>query len=144
MTNQSEHNEPENHFLHAAERHVPFLDHLDIKPVSANDGRAAFEMTVAEKHLRTLGLLHGGVMASLLDTAMGFAAVTKAPEGFHVVTVQLNMNFTAPAYRGDVLTATGEILHLGKKTAVARGELMNQNGTRIATGTATFMFLPVE
>ncbi|GAB4157732.1 MAG: hypothetical protein Tsb009_34890 [Planctomycetaceae bacterium] len=83
-------------------------------------------------------------MASLLDTAMGFAAVTKAPEGFHVVTVQLNMNFTAPAYRGDVLTATGEILHLGKKTAVARGELMNQNGTRIATGTATFMFLPVE
>jgi len=130
------------HFHFAASRHVPFLEHLEIEPVDACDGYAEFRMTVKEHHLRTLGLLHGGVVATLLDTAMGFASITRAPHGHHVVTIQLNMNFIRAAYEDEILTAKGTVIHSGRKTAVLKGEVSNQDGETVAIGTSTFMYLP--
>jgi len=125
----------------ALQRHVPLLAHLDIRAVDAQRGRAVFEMTVDEKHLRTLGLMHGGVTATLLDTAMGYAAVTVAPEDRQVVTVQLNLNYVRPAWKSERLVATGEIRHSGRQTAVAHGELRTADGTLVASGSATMMFV---
>ena len=125
-------------------RHVPLLELLEIRPVEVSDGWATFEMIVDEKHLRTLGLLHGGVTATLLDTAMGFAAVTKAPLGHHVVTIQLNVNFIRPAWESQRLLTTGEIRHAGRQTAVAHGEVQTDDKTLVATGTATFLYVPTE
>lgn len=123
------------------ERHVPFLELLGVTPKSGHDGRAEFELTVDGKHLRTFGMLHGGVVATLLDTAMGYAAVTKAPADHLVVTMQLNMNFTRAAKPGDRLLALGEVVHAGGRTAVTRGEIRSAAGTLIATGSATFFFI---
>lgn len=125
-----------------SDRHVPLLEHLSIRPISAGEGRAEFEMTVAEPHLRTLGLLHGGVTATLLDTAMGFAAVTVAPEGHHPVTIQINVNFVRAIQQGETVRATGEVRHRGRQTAVTFGELHTSEGKLAATATATFMFVP--
>lgn len=121
---------------------MPFLDLLDIRPVSAQPGRAEFEMTVDDHHLRTLGLLHGGVTATLLDTAMGYSAVTTAPEKHYVLTVQLNANYIRPAWHGETLRASGEIVHTGRQTAVARGEIRTSDGKLVAAGSATFMYVP--
>ncbi|HUG90130.1 MAG TPA: PaaI family thioesterase [Planctomycetaceae bacterium] len=126
-----------------AERHVPLLDHLGIEPVEAGEGRAVFEMTVDDRHLRTLGLLHGGVTAALLDTAMGFAAVTVAPEGHHPVTIQINVNFVRAVQEGERLRARGEVRHSGRQTAVTFGEVQTSDGRLAATATATFLFVPV-
>lgn len=125
----------------ALERHVPLLETLEIRAVDAERGRAVFEMTVDEKHLRTLGLMHGGVTATLLDTAMGYAAVTVAPKDRQVVTVQLNLNYVRPAWKSERLVATGEIRHSGRQTAVAHGELHTADGTLVASGSATMMFI---
>lgn len=125
----------------ALQRHVPLLEHLDIRAIDVERGRAVFEMTVDEKHLRTLGLMHGGVTATLLDTAMGYAAVTVAPEDRQVVTVQLNLNYVRPAWKSERLVATGEIRHSGRQTAVAYGELRTADGTLVASGSATMMFV---
>lgn len=134
----------ENRFLDIArQRRVPLLEHLQIHPVSAGDGRASFEVTVEEFHLRTLGMLHGGVTAALLDTAVGFAAITVAPPGHHVVTVQLNINFVRPVMQGERLTAEATVLHGGRKTAVVQGEVLTSAGERAAFATATMMFLPI-
>jgi len=131
-------------WLHAAlQREVPFLEHLDIRPLSAGGGKAAFEMEVGDVHLRTLGMVHGGVTASLLDTAVGFAAITVAPPGHHVVTVQLNMNFTRPLQAGETLRATAEVLHAGKRTAVVQAEVRTAAGELAAVATATMMYLPM-
>lgn len=127
----------------AKQREVPLLDHLKIEPVSASDGRAEFELTVERIHLRTMGLLHGGTTSVLMDTAVGFAAITVAPPGHHVVTVQLNINFTLTAKEGDTLRAAAEVVHGGRKTAVVRGDIHNGNGELVATATATMMYLPV-
>lgn len=123
-------------------RHVPFLDLLKIRPVSAERGRAQFEMTVEERHLRTLGILHGGVSATLLDTALGFAAGTMTPEKHFVVTVQLNVNFVRPAWEGETLRVTGEVIHSGKQTAVATGEIRTEQNVLVSYGTGTFLYLP--
>jgi len=125
------------------DRHVPLLDHLGILPIAAGEGRAEFEMIVDGRHLRTLGLLHGGVIASLLDTAMGYAAVTVAPDGHHPVTIQINVNFVRAVKEGERLLATGEIRHSGRQTAVTLGELRTADGKLAATATATFMFVPI-
>jgi uncharacterized protein (TIGR00369 family) len=130
------------HLLQAMTRHVPLLELLEIRPLDASKGNATFEMLVDEKHLRTLGLVHGGVTATLLDTAMGFAAVTTAPQGFYVVTVQLNANFIRPAWKSEKLIATGEVQHFGKQTAVARGEIRTSENVLVAAGMGTFLYVP--
>ena len=125
-------------------RAVPFLDLIGARLLDAGDGRARFELTVAEHHLRTLGLLHGGVTATLLDTVMGAAATTRAPRTHHVVTVQLSVNYVRPAWKGERLVAAAEVQHGGRQTAVARGELRTADGQLVALGTGTFMYVPRE
>lgn len=122
---------------------APFMDVLGARPIRKEHGEVAFELTVEEKHLRTLGIVHGGVTAAMLDCALGFAAGTTAPEGHHVVTVQLSLNYIRPAWKGEKLVATGEVRHAGKQTAVSRGELRTAEGILVASGTGTFMYLPI-
>ncbi|MFQ5732251.1 MAG: PaaI family thioesterase [Planctomycetaceae bacterium] len=137
-------NHPQTDWLQAAvKRHVPFLDYLNIRPISAGNGRSEFQLTTEEVHLRTFGILHGGVTASLLDTAVGFAAVTVAPPGHHVVTVQLNMNFTKTVEAGETLRANGAVQHAGQRTAVVQGEVRNAEDDLVAVATATMMYLPL-
>lgn len=126
------------------ERRVPFLELLEIRPLSAAAGHAEFQLTVQNKHLRTLGILHGGVVATLLDTAMGYAAGTLCPDGQTLVTAQLNLNFTRPALEGETLSVVGDVIHGGSRTAVTRGEVRRPDGGLVATGTATFLYIPIS
>jgi acyl-CoA thioesterase len=120
----------------------PFLESLRVEPVASEAGRATWRLTVAEQHLRTHGILHGGVVATLLDTAMGRAVSTLCREDQSAVTAQLNVNFIRPAWTGETLTIVGEVQHSGRQTAVTRGEIRTAAGVLVATGTGTFMFVP--
>jgi acyl-CoA thioesterase len=121
---------------------VPYHQLLDIVPEEVGGGRARVSLHVSTSHLRTLGIVHGGVLASLLDAAQGMAAASAARAGYDVVTVQLNINFLRPAGEGDHLIATGHVVHAGRRTAVTRGEVHTAEGELSATGSATLMFLP--
>ena len=142
MTASDPNNSAESHLNDLKKRHVPFLDLLKIRPTNAVEGITEFEMVVEEQHLRTLGIMHGGVTAALLDSAMGFAAVTMSPPGHYVVTVQLNINFVRPVWESETLIAKGEVRHSGRQTAVVFGEIHTGEGTLIATGTGTFLYQP--
>lgn len=121
----------------------PFLDLLEIEVGELRKGHAEISLTVLRKHLRSLGILHGGVTAALLDTSLGIAGASHAPPGHHAVTMQLNINFTRIATEGDHLTAIGESVHSGSRTAVCRGEVRKENGDLVATATSTIMFVPL-
>ncbi len=99
-------------------------------------------LKVGEEHLRSLGLMHGGVAASMLDSFMGRAAFAGSPPGHHLVTIQLNVHFVRAARAGDTLIADGTVEHNGRRTAVVRGELRTEQGALIATGSGSFMHLP--
>jgi acyl-CoA thioesterase len=120
-----------------------FLDRLGVKPVTIEKGSAVFEVTINESHLRTLGIAHGGLVATMLDSCLGCAAWTLAPADNHVVTVQLNINYIRPAWLGEKLTAHAEVRHAGQMTAVSRGEIRTAEGALVASASGTFMYLPV-
>ncbi|MEZ6044856.1 MAG: PaaI family thioesterase [Planctomycetaceae bacterium] len=124
-------------------RVVPFLDHLHVKPTRNEDGSVEFHLKVEHQHLRPLGIIHGGVIASMLDTALGQVVGATAKEDQHVVTVQLNINYIRPTWEGEEIIARGELQHRGTQTAVSRGEIRSSDNQLIATATGTFMFLPV-
>ena len=128
--------------LDLAQIRIPFLDLMGGRPVSISAGRGSLALTIATPHLRELGIMHGGVLATLLDSVMGMAATSLAPAGHQVVTAQLNVNFIRPAWEGEELTASGEVVHAGRQTAVARGEVRNGSGTLVGAGSGTFLFVP--
>ena len=133
------------HFPEALARgEFPYLTLLGIEVSSISEGHAEIKMTVTERHLRSLGILHGGVTSSLIDTALGLAGASHAPDNHHAVTSQLSVNFTRIAKAGETLTTKGETIHMGSRTAVCRGEVRNEQGDLIASGTSTVMFLPLE
>jgi uncharacterized protein (TIGR00369 family) len=121
---------------------VPFLDHLGVRSIDVGPGRCRVELVVLQRHLRTLGIVQGGVILTLLDAAMGLAAGALAPAGRGVVTVQLHAHFIRPVGEGETLVATGELKHSGRQTAVACGDVYRAEGVLVASGSATFMYRP--
>ena len=96
------------------------------------------------RHSNRNGRLHGGILATILDAAMGFAAsraFAKA-EGLttdetDVLTLSMTTNFVG-ATDGRVATATGRIDRHGRSVAFASGRVEDENGALLATATATF------
>ncbi len=123
-------------------RRGPLLDLLGFRLTVEAPGRVTVAYTVGPDHLRTAGIAHGGIIATLMDTALGFASASRAPEGLDVVTAQINVNFIRPAWMGERLEARGEVRHWGRKTAVASGEIRTESGALVATGSATLVYLP--
>ncbi|MBQ16078.1 MAG: thioesterase [Planctomycetaceae bacterium] len=118
----------------------PLTNLLGIKPIHRGQGTSEVALTVDDRLLRNCPILHGGVTAALLDTALGMAADTMAPPQRLTVTTQLNINFVRPAVSGDRLLATASVSHVGRQSIVAAGEVHAENDRLIATATATFLF----
>jgi acyl-CoA thioesterase len=119
----------------------PFLSSLGVEVVERLDGRAVLRLKVDERHLRTRGIAHGGLLSTLLDTAMGIAVSTGTPDGSFAVTAQLNVNFVRPAWDGEVLETTGLVCHRGQQTAVAQGETRTAKGVLVALSSGTFSYV---
>jgi uncharacterized protein (TIGR00369 family) len=106
------------------------------------EGTATWEYTVDPAHFNPHGVLHGGVVMSLLDTAMGHA-VSEAvlPQGRINAAAQFNIHFLLPIRSGTV-RARSNIVKIGKRTAVVEGRAFDQNGVILALATATHALLP--
>lgn len=119
----------------------PFLDLLGVELVERIEGQATLALNLSDMHLRTRGIAHGGVIATLLDTAMGIAVSTQTPDGCFAVTSQLNLNFIRPGWNGERLLITAEVSHAGATTAVARADMTTESGVRVALASGTFSFV---
>jgi uncharacterized protein (TIGR00369 family) len=117
--------------------HMNFMERLGVR--LDDEGRLVLEVSVG--HLRTLGIVHGGVVATLLDSVMGMSAARSAPADHYVVTAQLNVHFIRPAWEGETLIASSKVRHNGRKTAVAEGEIRTSSDALVATGSATFVYV---
>ncbi|GIP38859.1 esterase [Paenibacillus sp. J31TS4] len=113
-----------------------FWGYLGCELVSLDEHRAVVALDIQEHHLNLIGILHGGVHTSLLDSAMGLLAMEARPDA-DVVTSNLNMHFTAPVGKGKVL-ATAELLHRSGKMITAQGRLTDERSTLLSLATASF------
>lgn len=89
----------------------------------------------------SVGIPHGGILATLLDTAMGSLANSRCPEGFGAVTTTLNVHYLAVADE-EQLTAEAAMIRQGTHTMVIEGYIIQQDGRRIAQATGTFFIVP--
>ena len=112
---------------------------FDIRSIEA--GAVTVALTVREQHYNPIGMVHGGIAATLLDRAMGCAVQTRLPRGVGYSTLDLQVRYLKPVtvQNGTVL-ATGTVVHLGKRTAVAEARLVQEaTGTLLATATSTLL-----
>ena len=121
----------------------PFLDSLGVTFELTADG-PVMRCRVAERHLRSHNIAHGGGLCTLLDTALGAAAYLDAHErlleqGCELVTLQLETHFIRPAWDGEELIGRGEVVHSGRSTLVVRGDVRTAAGDLVVSGAGTFM-----
>ena len=121
------------------ERRVAAWEWLGIEVVEAGDGRAVLEMTAREQMANYSGNLHGGLISTLADSAMGRAMYTVQPAVTRAASFDLKLNFIAAARIGERIRATGTVVHAGRRTVVAECRVERADGRLIATASATFM-----
>ncbi|WP_166786819.1 PaaI family thioesterase [Jeotgalibacillus salarius] len=88
----------------------------------------------------SLGMMHGGITATAIDTAMGMLANKIAPSNKAAVTSQLNLHYTAPIY-GGIVRAYAKIIHHGSKSMVIEGWIETDAGKRAAHATGSFYLI---
>jgi uncharacterized protein (TIGR00369 family) len=119
---------------------------LGMEPVELSEGRAVFAAEPGERHYNPIGVVHGGLAATLLDSAMGCAVQTTLPAGAAYTTLELKVNFTRPITRdtGRVL-CRAEVVHRGGRVATADGRVIAEDsGKLLAHGTTTCLVLGRE
>jgi uncharacterized protein (TIGR00369 family) len=113
---------------------------LGFKLVEVGEGRAVFTVTPGEQHYNGLGIAHGGLAATLLDSATGCAINTMMPAGRVFTTLEMKVNYVRPLRRetGEV-RCEAEVIHVGGRVATAAARLVDREGKLYAHGTATCM-----
>ena len=107
--------------------------------VAAEAGEIAMRLEHDPSLENAIGLVHGGAIASMLDTAMGAAANTRLPAGAGVVTLDLTITYLRPVSALNCpVTATGRLAHLGGRNAYVLGELRDATGELCAHAVGNF------
>lgn len=120
----------------------PIMDTLGIEPVEVEEGRIVFALTPAGWHYNPLGTVHGGVLATLLDTAAACAVHTRLPAGVGYTSLDLNTRFLRPVtVQTGRLRCEGRVLSMGRRTATAESRVEDGRGRLIAHATSTCMLL---
>ena len=103
--------------------------------------RCRIDLALAERHMQPFGIVHGGVLATLLDTATFWAAFLRLPQDSGLVNVDLKLNYLK-AVVGGHLRAEGECLRAGRQLSYTQASVFDESGELVAHGTSTLMALP--
>lgn len=115
-----------------------YLAFLDFRLTEWKEGFARLEMPVRPEHRNTVGYLHGGVIASLLDIAGAVCGSFGVSDQFVSVTINLNCNYMSP-HRAETVVAEGELIRVTKSLFFAQAKLYDPEHNRLcATATGTY------
>jgi acyl-CoA thioesterase len=115
----------------------PLARLLGIHPVSAASGRAAFALTVGADHLNPHGVVHGGVVYSLVDYAMGGALTSVLAPGERCATLEIKINYLAPVGGGD-LRAEAVLVERTRRIGVLEARVRGDGDRLVAIATGSF------
>jgi uncharacterized protein (TIGR00369 family) len=104
---------------------------------SVQDGRAIFRLDVQARHKQIHGVVHGGILAALADTAAAIAAYTAVPRGVELATLELKINYLEPVPGGRV-KADAKVLRAGRNFIVTECEIFDESGSLAAKALLTF------
>jgi len=120
----------------------PIMRLMGYRLTQVGEGLAVFECEPAEQHYNPIGVVHGGLAMTLLDSAMGCCVHTRLPAGTGYTTLEAKVNLVrAITAKTGTIRATGKVIHFGGKTATAEGRLEDAAGKLLAHGTTTCIIL---
>lgn len=114
-----------------------FAKMIGMKLIEMKPLEATIEIEMRDQLRQPHGLLHGGVTATLIDTAMAFAVITCLTRDEKASTVDLNVHYLRPHLEGKI-SCTAKIIKAGKRLLTVSAEVINEQGKLIATSLATY------
>ena len=120
-----------------------YTELLGSRPLDAEPGHVRMEFQATEQFLNPMGAVQGGFLTAMLDETMGPAAISALPGGQGVPTLELKVSFIRPARPGR-LVADARVVHLGRSVVFLESSLVTEDGTLIATATATARIVPMK
>ena len=113
---------------------------LGIELDSIEQGRARLSLEVTRRHLQLAGVMHGGAIATLIDTAVAFAIVGASDAQARFTTIEMKVNYLSAIREGRVI-AEAKLIRDGRRIVVAECDLFDSTGQLAAKGLLTYMRL---
>ncbi|MET7630438.1 PaaI family thioesterase [Streptomyces sp. NBC_01724] len=123
---------------------APIAATLDFTLDEAEHGRVVFSLVPGEEHYNPIGSVHGGVYATLLDSAAGCAVQSTLPSGMGYTSLDLTVKFLRPvSVDTGRIRAVGTVTSSGRRTALAEARLLDEKDRLLAHATSTCMLFPL-
>ena len=119
----------------------PFPSHMGMRLKLIELDKAIIELETGHCHLQPYGIVHGGVLATLIDTATFWSVFMRIPEDAGLVNIDLKLNYLKPVDKG-LLIACGRAIRSGNSISYAESKVRDEHGDLVAHGTSTLMTLP--
>lgn len=119
---------------------APFASLVGLTIGDVDEGRVVMHLIPAEYHYNPIGTMHGGILATLLDSVMGCAVHSTLPIGRAYTSLEIKVNYVrAVTIASGELLAEGRLVHGGRRSAVAEGKVLDSRGRLCATASTTCM-----
>lgn len=112
---------------------------MGFRLAEVSEGYAVVTVVPEERHYNGIGIAHGGLAATLLDSATGCAINTMMTAGRVFTTLEMKINYVRPIRGGGTVRCEARVIHVGTRTAYAQGRVIDEQGKLYAHGTATCM-----
>lgn len=119
---------------------VPYARFLGLELGDVADGQVAVHLRVRDELLQNQGVIHGGALASLIDTASAFAVLSQIDLNEKVTTTDLTIHYLRPVTAG-VMTATARVIRGGRRLFVLSVDVTTDGGALVATAVTTYLKL---
>lgn len=124
-------------FAENALHNLPFAKLIGMKLLDIRLDEAVISVEMRDDLRQPSGVLHGGVTATLIDTAMAFAVRTRLPMTEATATIDLTVHYLRPHLAG-TFTCTAKVVRAGKRIFTVSADVVNEDGKHIATGLSTY------
>jgi uncharacterized protein (TIGR00369 family) len=121
---------------------IAMLMQFDIRALE--EGRVEFGCTLDESAYNPIGVVHGGLVCTLLDTVAGCAVHTTLPAGVGYTSIEIKVNYLRAVHAtSGPLTAIGRVVKPGRRVAFAEGEVLDAQGRTVATASSSLLVFPL-
>ena len=121
----------------------PFWKHLGMKILEAHEGKVKLKLELKDEHMQVYGVIHGGVLASLVDSAIGVAVQSTLADHEGSTTTNLQIMYAKPAQSGQLM-AEAQLIRRGKTIVFGECRVSDEADNLIVQGNATYMILDLK
>ena len=124
---------------------APIAGHFGMELIEVAPGTVTFRCLPDDSHYNPIGMVHGGLVCTLLDSALGCATHTTLPAGTGYTSIEIKVNFLRPVSADNgPLTCTGRVTKPGRRVTFAEGEVLDNQGKVVATASGSLLVFPLQ